>query len=184
MTEERLRLWVTGALDPAERRAVTRWVVRCTDPDLPVLLHGMLRASRETAADAALRQVDAVWERLVDAWTALLDAGRAEWTVPEASLVLASVDEPWVRIEDGPVVVVQAVEGEVALYLSDDDPTVVRLHGPGAAPAQPIPLPTPDGRTTLWAIRGSALPRRDDVREELLAAIDAGDAVALRWDGR
>ena len=184
MTEEKLRQWVAGGLSPAERREVTRWVVRCTDPDLPVLLHGMLRESRETAADQALRGVDALWGRLVDAWTTLVEAGRAEWTVPDAPLVLASVDEPWVRLEDGPRVVVQQADGEVALYLMDDRPSVQRLHGPGPAPAAALPLPTTGGRTTLWAVRGAVLPRRPDVREELVAALDVGEGVALRWDDR
>lgn len=184
MTEEMLRRWASGELDPTERRAVTRWVVRCTDPDLPVVLHGMLRESRESTADAALRQVDALWGRLVDAWGALLDAGQAEWTVPEGGLVLASVGGPWVRIDDGPTVVVEPTDDEVVLYLTDDRPMVQRLHGPGAAPTGQIALPTPDGRTTLWAIRGAGLPRRPDAREELLAALDVGTVVALRWDGR
>ena len=69
MTEETLRRWVRGQLPPAERREVSRWMLRCTDPELPELLQALTREARDEARDADL--IAQGRGALVRAWRAL-----------------------------------------------------------------------------------------------------------------
>ncbi|MFT4628328.1 MAG: hypothetical protein ACI8PZ_007023 [Myxococcota bacterium] len=185
MTEDRLRLWALGALSGDERREVTRWVVQCTDPQLPVLLRGFVREAAEAEADRSLRGHGTAWARLVEGWHQLLDAASAGWADVDAGLVLASAPEegPWAELVPGPAVRLSTSE-EVAVYLVDDRPSVVRVYGsgPGPGPNAPIPLPTPARRPTAWVARGVRLPRDADVLTELLAALDTAEVQAFRWE--
>jgi len=181
MTEEMLKRWTRGELRGEERREVTRWVVRCTDPQLPVLLQGMIREARYEAADQGLASRGGLWSRLVEAWGTMLEAGRAGLTTGLGpSLVLASDDEEVpaevlsVRLMPAPEVQLRLSEStEAAIYLSSDEGDCVRLWGPAPAQAD-VAAPIPDlagGRTTLWAVWGEGLPRRAEALEELLAAL-------------
>ncbi len=167
MTEDRLRAWVRGELSGEERREVTRWLVRCTDPRLPALLQGMLREQRDEAADAQLAARGPVWSRLTEAWQRLVEAGEAIVVLPEPTLVLASADADPLRLEerDGELVAVGEID-EGAIFLTDDTGRSELLVGPGRGPLS-VPIPAALGpRATLWLTEGpaqdlnEAIPRR------------------------
>ena len=156
MTEDRLRSWVRGELSGEDRREVTRWLVRCTDPRIPALLQGMLREQRDEVADRQLSARGPVWTRLTEAWQRLLEAGEAFAAPPEPTLVLASADTDPLRLEeqDGQLRVVGNTDGG-ALFLTDDTGRSELLAGPGPGPLT-APVPANLGpRPTLWLTAGS-----------------------------
>ncbi len=156
MTEERLRAWVRGELAGEERREVTRWLVRCTDPRIPSLLQGMLREQRDEAADARLGSRGPLWSTLTDAWRRLIEAGEALTTGPEPALVPAGVEalEP-LRLEErqGELLVVADTDGG-ALFLTDDTGRVDRLAGPGAGELIARVPEELGPRPTVWLTAG------------------------------
>lgn len=192
MTEDLLRRWVRGELQPAERRDVSRWIVRCTAPDLGPLMQAIALEHRDEQRDAALSARGGVWPRLLVRWNALLDAGRAYATLgDDAGVVLASVGtaadprSPLTIVVDGAGARVTFALSpapspaiEVALYLTDDDGVVSRLIAPTALTGSlSAPLPATSGpRATVWAISASAIPRDNDVAIELDRATDAPGA--------
>lgn len=191
MTEATLRAWTRGELPPAERRAVSRWIVSCTDPRLGPLLHGLAIEAAEERADAALAARGGLWSRLAGAWQALLDAGLAQLTAgAEPPLLLAALsdeaDGPTLRLEErdgAPVIVLRRPSGltsaPVALYLTDDAGGVHVLATTGDGPELHAELPTPTGpRATIWAVigRGSAAP---EPALALAAALDDGAVTML-----
>lgn len=190
MTEDRLRRWVLGQLPPDERREVSRWVVRCTDPDLAPLLAGMLREDAENRADDALGALGRAWRSLVEQWRALLDAGEAGWS-GGLSPTLASAGDPTpvVRVTTvGTRVTVEVSDTalEVAVYLTDDAGRCDRLIPPGpvvAAGASEFVVSV-GARPTVWAFTAPALPRVSDPVDELNEVLRASDATrsAVRWD--
>lgn len=169
MNEANLRRWVRGELGPAERREVSRWIVRCTDPNLGPLLHGLAIEAAEARADAALAARGGLWSRLLASWSALLDAGLAELTVgAEPSLILAELPaeatEPALRlVERGGALVavlslpVAIADDPVAFFLSDDVGQVQVLTGTSGERERHAPLPDALGpRTTIWAVIGTS----------------------------
>lgn len=176
MDEHTLRLWVRGRLDPARRRQVTRWMVQCTDPRLPVLLRGLAREQADARADDAERARGGVWSALVQAFHDLVDANAAWLVGPGERIVLAGAEAaqpPLDLREDGERVSVRArtpSAQEGALYLTEDGAPVRRLHGPSAQPPGPLSV-APGARSTVWMVWGPQLPRSSDPVEELAAAL-------------
>jgi hypothetical protein len=80
MDEQTLGAWVRGELDAERRREVSRWLVRCTDPAIGDLLHGLVREAEESPLDRALAAMGQRWAALVEAWRALVAADRAVWS--------------------------------------------------------------------------------------------------------
>ncbi len=81
MNIDMLRQWVRGELDPVARRAVGRWMLRSPDPDLPEVIHGLVREHEQEKADLALLSrspdrsfVVALWRQLVDMGQATIEA--------------------------------------------------------------------------------------------------------------
>ena len=197
MTEDLLRRWVRGELQPAERRDVSRWIVRCTAPDLGPLMQAIALEHRDEQRDAALSARGGVWLRLRVRWNALLDAGRAHVSLgDDAGLVPASVGAAadvmplTIVVEDAGARVTfalfpaPAAPIEAALYLTDDDGHVSRLIA-AAVIAGPLSAHIPataGARATVWAVCASALPRDSDVAIELDRAVDAPGA--LVWAAR
>lgn len=180
MTEETLRRWTRGELDPGERREVSRWIVRCTDPSLGPLLHGMAIEAAEARADAALAARGGLWSRLVASWSALLDAGLAELTTgAEPALILAGLQaeatEPALRLierEGAPTVVLSVpaamADEPVTFFLSDDAGRVQLLEGASGDRERRARLPVALGpRPTIWAVLG--LPGSESDAATLLA---------------
>ncbi len=165
MTEDRLRAWVRGELSGEERREVTRWLVRCTDPRLPALLQGMLREQRDEAADAQLAARGPVWSRLTEAWQRLVEAGEAIVVLPEPTLVLASADADPLRLEerDGELVAVGDID-EGAIFLTDDTGRSELLVGPGPGPLEAAIPAARASRATIWLTRGTG----DDLSQATL----------------
>lgn len=188
MTEETLRRWVRGQLPPAERREVSRWMLRCTDPELPELLQALTREARDEAQDADL--IAAGREALVRAWRALLAAGQAGLSVGEApALVLAGVGPG-----APPPLLSLRVEGdrlrldlhlpeaaEVALWASRDLGPPQALLSPRPLASGPhanrVSIDASADRLTLWLLRGAGLP---ETLEEALEAPGV-EVTALRW---
>ncbi len=194
MNEDTLRLWARGALTPAERREVSRWLVRCTDPSLGPLLLGMLQEARDEIADQRLAGLGRTWSALVHAWSVLLEGGRAT--------LVSGLSPPIVLAVDGepatpPLMLVEVAGAararlttpsnqETALYLTSDAGTIERLLTPRLHLPADHPLPaSPGERATLWAVWGSALPRHPQPLDELLAALadPAVSAQAIRLQG-
>lgn len=192
MNEDTLRRWANDALPPEEAREVYRWMVRCTDPDLPFLLSGLLRERRDRVADRTLAAQGGFWQSLVERWADLLDAGAALWTQPGLAPVQASVDsarqaaEVWLEDpdEDGSLELELDTDPgiEVAVFLTDDSPTLVEVYW-GAGGRHTIPLPAHGARATAWVFMGSGLARQADAPSTLqaLLASTALQSVALRW---
>lgn len=194
MNEATLRRWANDQLSPSETRDVYRWMVRCTDPQLPVLLSGLMRERREREADQALVARGPGWRELVARWSQLLTDGVAAWAEPGAALQLASTDTqaaplPDVRIEErsGGVVLVVDVDAstDTAVFITDDDGGAVRLAPSGGQRPQEWPLPQAGARPTVWVFLGDPLPvaAAGSTLDELMALTDAPDVrvVALRW---
>jgi hypothetical protein len=190
MTEDIIRRWMRGDLRGAERRDVTRWVVRCTDPDLAVLLHGLSLEITDEARDAALNARGPFWARLSDAWRSLLDAGRAQATLGlDAGLVLARATDDakaatLTLLRDSTGVVAtfrpdpaRASSRTVVMVVTDDGGTVQRLAVQGDGIAWVARLPEPLGdRTTVWAALSPPSLRQDDPTAEFEAMIAAAGA--------
>lgn len=190
MNEELLRRWVRGELPAGERRVVTRWIVRCTAPELGPLLVGMAREAQQERVDAVVAARGPRWARLVERWNTLLDAGRASVSAGDDALVLASVD----GAAPGTPLGLEDVDGarhatllagddpdeEAALFLTDDDGATTRLAGPApATAAMRAPLPSERGpRATVWAVRGPALPRDGDAGDALGEVLARPDVAA------
>jgi len=79
ITEDSLRRYIRGQLSPQERRGVTRWIVGCTDPELPILLQGLIREHDEEQADERLRNLHPSASIWIDTWAKLLERGKATW---------------------------------------------------------------------------------------------------------
>lgn len=191
MTEATLRRWVHGELDAAERREVSRWIVRCTDPSLGPLLHGMAIEAAEARADAALASRDGPWRRLVASWRALLDAGLAELTAgAEPALILATlpgeITTPTLRLaeRDGALEALlslpaAAAELPVVFLLSDDTGQLQVLASAGDGHERRAPLPDLLGpRATIWAVLGAVFPG-GDAAPWLATALEQPDRQAL-----
>lgn len=190
MTEQTLSAWLDGGLTPERRREVTRWMLRCDDPALPVLMQGLIRRQAEARADATLLRQAPGRDWMVRAWASLLEARRAAWSVGEgrrpALAMLAPGGEPLsVHLEaDGVLRPTLSVgpEAFVALVVTTDRPSEDLLVGPVAAreldpDALPGWLPEPgDGRVTFWLAVGAA-PLPSSL--EALAAGAAMGALAL-----
>jgi anti-sigma factor RsiW len=186
MTEEKLMRWVRGELSGADRREVSRWLVRCTDPRLGPLLAGMVQEARDEAADRALAARGGAWPRLIEAWSQLLELGRAGLSGGlEGGLVLATdgqQEAPLSLQPDGDQVaaVVVVPEGaEAALFLTADDGSVEQIWGPTTPTGRvTIPLPTAPGeRATIWLLWGSWIPSAAPI-DTLLRALDREDTEA------
>jgi len=190
-----LRRWMNGELSPSESREVSRWIVRCTSPELGPLLRALAREKEEAEADRTLLSRAPHWRSLVEKWTALLTAGAASWTSPDAGLVLASLApeaaSSWCRLresDDGVQVIVDGDSSlEVAVYLTADDALARRVVAPTGYADVTWPMLLEQvgaDRPTLWAVRGRSLPRNPDPVVELLTALDRDDVEvqALRWD--
>lgn len=170
MNETDLRRWVRGELPPEERRAVSRWIVLCTDPRLGPFLQGLAIEASEERADAALVARGGVWGRLNRAWRELLDAGLAQLSAGATpAVILAEGTEeapgPDLRLSerDGGLVVslrtpVSPDPALATLFLSDDDGQIqalpTRREGREIFAALPANL---GPRPTIWAAL-SAVP--------------------------
>ncbi len=194
MTEETLRRWANVELSRDEARDVYRWMVRCTSPELPTLLTGLLRERREREADAALRQRGSTWPELVQRWAQLLADGAASWTEPGLMPMPASVDDEaprpqvWLEERDGATRVRVDIEedAEVTVFVTDDDGGAVRLPEASGRPREWV-LPRMGARPTVWVAMGTAsTPEPADVLEQLAQRTDDDDVavVALRWTDR
>lgn len=194
MNEALLQRWLRGDLPAQQRREVSRWIVRCTSPELAPLLHGMLQHQRDEAADAATLTRFPSLSSIVTLWHRLLTQGKATLHSGEEALVLAALElevQPvriaLERLDDRVVARIELTKpGDQTLLLlrSSDDgaieriarispplPTLVRVElGPAATP-----------RLTLWVALSKDPPTRDDPQEELLAQPDG--LMALRWAG-
>ncbi len=195
MNEATLRRWVRGELAPGERREVSRWIVRCTDPNLGPLLHGLAIEATEERADAALSARGGPWRRLVASWRALVDAGLAELsTGAEPSLILADLGVedagPALRLveRDGALFAAlrlreELAEAPVTLFLSDDDGRVEVLTSAEVGDERLAPLPDPLGpRATIWAVLDPVAVGDGDPALLLAAALERPErrAIALR----
>jgi len=194
MNPQLLRRWANDTLSPPEKRQVYRWMVTCTDPDLPLLLHGMLRERREREADQRLSAQKGLWSSLVDHWHTLLDAGEAAWTTPGTAPVLATVDQaqeqPLASIEeptDGKFTLALHTPPalQVTALISTDTPSVHLLCEGLPGGDHNLPLPAVGPRPTVWVFVGAALPRAarpEETLKELLQA-EGVTVQALRWQG-
>lgn len=176
MTEAELRAFVRNELPSDERKNVARWLVRCTDPDLPVLLQGLVREYRDEQADAALRSAGR--SGLVDAWEALLAAGRVWTSGLEPTLVPAA--------EGGaPVLVIEVLGGlrfvvahpsEISvLVLTDDEGTRRVLAGPGRGPLRGELAPPFGTRPTVWLMSGQSADPGSEGGADAVAAMRLDD---------
>lgn len=77
MNIDMLRKWVRDELDPLRRREVGRWMLRCSDPQVPEIMHGLVREYEEEIADIALRTRAPGRSFVADLWHRLLESGRA-----------------------------------------------------------------------------------------------------------
>ena len=198
MDELTLRAWVRGTLSPARRREVTAWMLRCTDPDLPILIHGLIREQEQEQSDAALlaRAPDAGW--LVDAWHRLLELGAATWETlasdePQLAVLAAgSTNGPvFAVIEEGDGVarfrIRPGLVGQFVLVVTNDRLEEELLLPPTRSSElseDRIPgwqVQEGDGRTTFWFAVGDAPP--SELRE-LVQASASGDVQlhAVRLD--
>lgn len=191
MNETDLRRWVRGELPPEERRAVSRWIVLCTDPRLGPLLQGLAIEAAEERADAALAARGGVWARLSEAWRALLDEGLAYLTTGAApAVILAEAMEdrppPELRLIEGDGALVVALRTSagsdprlVTLYLSDDEGQIsalpTRVDGPMALATLPMTL---GPRPTIWAVLG-AVPADLEPAAALTRAVEGAPGAVL-----
>ncbi len=193
MTEAHLEAWMAGRLSPAEDRVVSRWLVRCTDPRLPQLLHGMVQARKDAERDLSWRSLGALFSAAVDRWSSMLQVGLAQIVPPEPVSVLASVDEGdawqvrtredgWMRIPGAP-----GLPGWVTVYSLDATHGARRLLDPSA---RDLPLEvqvalTPGVRTLVWVVATPSSPVLSGVdNDDLMAILDnsSADVRAVRWD--
>jgi len=159
MNEQTLRAWVRGELSAPERRDVTRWIIRCSDPQLPAVLEGLAVEARESSAERA-------WSELTEAFYRLLDQGRAFLQGAHLGpVVLASADErpsePVVLLPDGDQhITIQHPPG-TRLVLSQPDGDVARI---------PERIPTPAAGSVVWAIAAET-PVAQDAHDDLRGAL-------------
>ena len=184
MTQDMLKQWAAGTLSHSQERDVARWMVRCTDPELPRTLHGILREQRESAADVIQSRLGQAWQQLVDTWDALLDAGSAGWTQPGMGLQVASLQGPAEQadalvLSDDQVAVAVAGDEPVIVVVTDAQGAVIELPRSSDGPTK---VPTDlQGRPTVWLIRGHE--GSVGTVEELHTAVTSPTArvTALRW---
>lgn len=169
MNEATLRAWVRGELAADERREVTRWLVRCTDPRLGPLLVGL-------AEEARLERRTA-WDDVRDAFFALLDAGRAALAGPDlAAAVTAEVSAdpspPALLAADGDAAQIHAPPG-AAVYARWPDGRVERAGDRIEAPEHDL----------LVFAMPTELVRAADPASALAQALASGDprVQAARW---
>lgn len=191
MNEDRLRRWADNALTPEEAREVYRWMVRCTDPDLPLVLSGLMRERREREADRGLSGRGAFWGRLVEGWQRLVGEGHALWTQPglgplPAALEDAVAPEVWLdEGQDGAVVLELdvAAELQVVVFVSDDRPSLIEVFR-GRGGRRTIGLPKVGSRPTAWVFVGKVLASGMDAAASLEVLLDDLEVstTALRWE--
>ncbi|MED5371330.1 MAG: hypothetical protein VX899_09980 [Myxococcota bacterium] len=197
MTEQTLVQWVRGELPAPERRRVTEWMIRCRDPQLPLLLDGILQAERDARRDAGLAARGAPWASFVAGWQTLLEQGRAVLLdAPAGTFALASDEAAPVELlqllesDPGPMAVVTAPQpGHYHLIVTDDGGRVQRLGHQRLNAGQSFEreLPQPGERSTLWALRTpdqSAAPAIALLQEALGGQGSAEVLGALRLDPR
>lgn len=178
MTEELLREWLRGSLQGEARRAVSRWMLTCTDPRLPELLRGLSVEATQDRLDQELARRGPIWAAVVDRWRALLELGRAAWLgEPGAPLVLAEIGGPletlgvWAEAIAGRVRVVvqvppQHLDAPLAAVLTDDGGGMRSLQGERTEVSGVWLLPLPDdagARPTLWIFLGLSAQDEDVV---------------------
>jgi hypothetical protein len=190
MNEATLRAWVRKELPPEERREVTRWMIRCTDPALPLILHGMVRELEESPVDAALAAMGRVWSQIVEGWNQLVDLGFASWSdQAQGQIVVASADPsaPGSALsvtEAGGAWLVE-VSGEIGatvqIYLTDAaglaQTAVEGTIGEDGWLRETIELPDTVA-VTLWAAIGETLREASSAADALADAL-ADDATAV-----
>lgn len=154
MTEERLLRWVRGELSARERLDVAEWLVRCSDPRLPEVLSGMIRAVEEERADALLR-AKPLGAALASAWSRLWEEARALFDSPAGPL-LASVGPPfkW-EWREGELWALWLDDTPVRFVLSDDSGEIVDLGEPDDVGDMRLGA-SAGSRATLWALPLSA----------------------------
>jgi len=163
MDEMTLRRWALGTLPSQERRDVSRWLVRCTDPALPALLHGILQDARDEQADAVLRRRGPLWTRLADAWQQLIDDSTAFLSSGQAAIALAEAGgppPPPLQLAADRLHVSVPSGVRFALYVTDDNGRAETLCGPEESTGDRV-VGVPRGlgaRATFWLVWGAQLP--------------------------
>ena len=199
MDIDQLRAWVRDELGPADRRAVTRWMIRNTDPTVPGLLTALIREWEEERADEALLARRPAATRLVEAWKWLLDLGGAGLALPPGTpaglgLMAATTANPDPLVarplDDAPdqvdLEVWLAKDHWMALFATPDGGEAVTVVAPAARSAGPQPpiryaADPQDERTTFWLFVGTFPPPGDVDRALLLARSGGLEVHAIRW---
>ena len=192
MNEQTITRWARQQLSSQERRELFTWMVTCTDPDLPVLVQGILRHERETQADTALQALGREWSRLTEAWQRLLDGGSAGWVEPGPALSFASIDdedEEWAHLDhhaDGTLRAVTSLPWgtPVRAWLTSDDGDVRELMAEDDRGVVVFSLPISGApRPTVWLVRSPpALPGTSAIQDLTVAlGSQPKDICALRW---
>jgi hypothetical protein len=199
MNLDQLRRWVRDELAPTERREVGRWILRCGDPALPVVLQGLIREHEQEQADAALRARRPDRAFVTDLWRSMLDAGQgwiqalAPDVLPSGAVLGGDASAPPLSIHaagtDVTVVVHVPVTCVATVFATSDRGDEFILLDSTRLSAGTHPLwrawtPEADeGRVTFWLLRqpAGARPCVSLAAAAALTTHGSGVLVAARW---
>ena len=196
MNERSLVQWVRGELPSDERRQVTEWMIRCRDPQLPLLLDGIMQAERDAERDQNLLGLGPAWTQLVQGWQSLVEQGRAVLLdAPAGDFAMASAQEqlPVLQLvereEERLAILVAPTPGHFSLIISSDSGHVELLEQASlqAQEQLQVTMGAVGQRSTIWALSGAAGPKLSPI-EQLSDALSASEATsvlsAVRLDPR